>query len=581
MTRDTRLPDGEVFRRRNPNVVLLLSVITLGLYAALWLRWQAADFNTRLPRHPISLRLPDTALVGFGGGAAVILLELALPGLDLPTIFFLCELLGCGVLLLGVLRLRRRVLYLAEVPGAEPPRVGLLSTVLGNVDYLQSRINRYAAALGSPSPAVWTRPFRDSGRAARFFALAPFALVATLALTIFLVPRAALGIATVTYHRAENRVAHRFGPLPAATAVPAAPVTGEPNPLLALSEALDLDDAEAKRLKRLVDTDPPRMPDQGDLRFLRSLLRKNADALARIDAVLEPPAMPLVLEMSTGGDFSLTLANLLPVASLLFAQGIRELDDGAPAGSQRTAARLGELVRLLDNQARVLPLYLGARAEQLQLRLIALSLDGCVDAPAARRLAATLRDRPMDLDLHDAFAHEAPEYRAFERGRTRELRAENSLGGPVLTRGIATRSSLAILRYSMAGALDSLVLNEDLFGQPYSEMRRVLYRDVDELSYVEGLRRLAGRWDWTLPARLRAVFDSRRGAARTLRWIAAGRPGSCRSALATDDPLADLYAVEEGGAADCRLTYALREDFATTTRGELDPPPFSWPLGCS
>lgn len=565
--------DPTPFRRQHPVTVFVLFVVTLGVYGGVWLRRQARDFDPRLPAFPLR-RFSTITLALCVGDLLLFLGDLAIPEGTLRGMTGATSALASGLLLLGALRVRRRIIYLAAEQGALRPKVSLLATVLLNAAYLQAKINRYADSLRSSGGPPLLPPFRDSRRLAWMASLGPALVPAVILLTIFTVPIGIEWIGTSVYQRARDRALNRLSPLPTnAGAVPEIQ-----RAVLGLGAAVEIADAEKDKLDTVLDTVGSRRPSPEDQRFFRSLLERNNENLARISTFLDDPAGRTDFTEEADADSS-----LLPqrtVAQLLLASGLLEIESGYSADAIPAIRRLGSLARLFEHAKEVTPQLLSADVERHQLVLVSAAMDACLDGTAAQEVASTLLDRPMEQRLHELLAHDAATFIEFERSESRELTEDLLRGdGSLIARRAGARVARGFLRYSMAGALDSLVLNADIFGGGYGEMRTALEPDIDKMTFLQKARSLAGRFLWILPATLRVVGDSRLGAAHALRgW---GEPGrtACGGELPGDGRLEELYLTSRGDRG-CELRYRLREDILAAVPGEFDLPPLSWPLGC-
>jgi hypothetical protein len=553
-------------------------VLTFGIYGAVWLREQARFFNAKLPSHPISKRFTSTALVLIVADVALFAVGLALPpgavGLFDRTLFGL----AFGVQTLGALRIRRRTLYLAAVPGAPPPRVGLLGTVILDVAFLQAKVNRYREPLAAPHFSVRSRPFRDSGRLAWMYSLGPPSLLASLVLILTLAPLGADGVATAMFHRARERAVRRLGPLPLEGFSSA---ENGLHPILAAGEAIEISESEEARLKTLVRKAVPGQIPQADARFLEGLLARNRQSLLRCTRALAPPRRGLGLSYPTRDDWALppSLSRQLVLARLLFAQGALALSRTGPASAEPSLRLLGELGRVYENEPPLAPLLVGAAIERLQLRLLSATLDACPDAASARAMASTLLTRPVRDRLMDALRYEAALLLQTERDQRKEIARKAPEDTPLM-HAVGAWTGLALLRYSLAGALDQLERYADLFDARFSEMRSGLELKPDEMSFLEKLRLFAAMAAWEAPVKLRALSDSRRGAELALRD--AVDPGGVSCAAVRNDlgALEALYQVPDAPQGGCVLRYRLGADFERSSQGKIPAPPFSWRLAC-
>lgn len=561
------------FPRRHPAAVLALFVVSVGAYGGIWLRRQARDFDSRLPDSP--LRRFSTATLAVCVLDLVLFVgELALPDDILKGITAPVSALAGGLLLLGALRVRRRILHLAAEDGVPRPKVSLPATVLLNAAYLQWRINRYADSLRSSEPPASTPRFRDSRRLAWMASLGPALVATAILLAMVAVPIGVDRLGTSSYLRARERALHLLSPLPAE------PTDGPEvrHPVLGSSSDLEIADAEKNRMSPLLDSVDTRRLSRDERRFLSTFLERNREVLEQIGTSLDVPG-----ERTVSGPETEAAPSHLPrlaVARLLLADGLLELEGGSAADAIPAIRRLGNLARLYERSRNAGAQLFSAEVERHQLLLVAAAMNACLDAAASREVASTLLERPMELRLRDLLANDAAIFIEFERTEghkiTQELREE---AGPWVTRRAGERVARGFLRYSTAGALDSLVLNAEVFAGRYGEMRSALELDVDEMSYLEKARSVAGRHLWILPAALRVVGDSRLGAAHALRRSSTPGQTGCGGGLPGDAPLDQLYEIARGPSG-CELRYRLREDLASASRGELDLPPLSWPLGC-
>lgn len=559
-------------------MVLALVVLTLGIYGAVWLREQARFFNAKLPSHPISKRFTSTALVLIVTDVVLFAVSLALPPGTVRPFDHALFGLAFGVQTLGALRVRRRLLYLAARPDLPPPRVGLLGTAILDVAFLQAKVNRYRAELVCPHVSVHYRPFRDSRRLAWVLSLGPPSFAASLVLLVTLGPLGADGVATALFHRARERAVRRLGALPMEGFSSA---ENGLHPILAAGEAIEISKSEEARLKTLVRKAVPGQIPQADARFLEGLLARNRQALLRCARALAPPRRGLGLSYPTRGDWALppSLSRQFVLARLLFARGALALSHTGPASVVPSLRLLGELGRLYENEPPLAPLLVGAAIERLQLRLLSATLDACPDAASARAMASTLLTRPVRARWLDALRYEAALLLQTERDQREEI-ARKAPDDTPLMHAVGAWSGLALVRYSVAGALDQLERYAELFDARFSEMRSGLELKPDEMSFLEKLRLFAAMAAWEAPVKLRALSDSRRGAELAVRNAGEPEGADCAAVRSNLGALAPLYEVPDAPQGGCVLRYRLQADFERSSRGKIPAPPFSWRLAC-
>lgn len=581
--RSNATPSGEgKLKRQSPLVVFGLFLLTLGVYGAFWIRKQARFLDERIPGRPISNRFTATLIALWVADLLLFVGSLVTPegtfhGIEEPVSAF-----ASGFLLLGALRVRRRILYLAEIPGTPPPKVSLLGTIFLNAAYLQAKINRYRERLEAPRWNVLERRFRDSRRFAWFASLALPSFALCVMLTIGSGSLVIDGIGTMAYRHARERAIARFGPL---TEERFESDEAEPHPVLALGARLELPEGAGDRLNALAKApDPVAALTGDDRRFVESLLQRNREALSRLDSVLDPldRGLGVSYPVAEDAEFPPDLVKQTTLARFVFFDGLLALDERGPGAAEPAVRHLGVLARLLEDEPNIIPLLLGIGIENLQLRLLASTIERCPDATTAERLESDLVDLSMEQAMREALAWQAALMIQVERDEVARYAAEQSSeeeGGP-LFRAIPFHLARGATRYAVAGALDWLVRHQDAYEMPYSVMRTSVEIDPDKLSFVEKMHLVAAMSHWGIPAKSRAFSDARRGARLALQVLEDGPGDRCAGLQSRLGPLAELYRVADEGSGGCTLRYRRAEEFERAAAGDFPAPPFGWRLGC-
>jgi len=567
---------------RSPWVVFALLVLTLGVYGAVWLRRNARLLNERIPERPISGRFTTTLLVLSVADLVLFIVSLALPEGTFNGVAQPISGLASALLMLGALRVRRRIQYLAEVPGSPPPKVSLLLTIFLNVAYLQLTMNRYSAELEAARWDGLDRPFRDSWRIA-WLACLGVPVAGTGVIVLIVAGSFAIDwIGAADFRRERARVAERFGPL---SEDRFASAEAELHPVLEVGAALDFSDEEKTRLHALVKGPGPvdALAEQ-DVRFLEELLERNRGALERAGEVLAPPGRGLGVNYTTEGETPVppSLVRQIVLAQLIFFDGMFALEKGGAQAAEPSIRQLGALSRVLEGDPNVVSLLLGLGFEHLQLRLLAATIRRCPEPATADTLRGAVLDLPMKDRLREALAYgaaitiwaEKDEIRRYreEQDREEERGVVETVAVPRLVRGG--------LRYSLAGSLEWMIRHLDAYDAPYATMRSMVEIDPDKLSFLENLRLLGAASHWGLPAKLRAFSDARQGAVVMLSAMADGEGQVCRSLRSRLGAVEDLFQVVEEGPAGCSLRYLRAEEYESAAAGELPGPPFLWQPGC-
>jgi len=577
-------------KRQSPWIVFGLFLLTLGVYGAFWIRRQARFLDERIPARPLSTRFTATLITLWVADVLLFAASLVTPEGTLEWIEKPVSAFASGFLLLGALRVRRRILYLAEVPGSPPPKVSLLGTILLSVAYLQAKINRYQSRLEAPRWDIFHRRFRDSRRLAWVACLALPSLALCILLTIGIGSLVIDGIGTMAYRHAREQAIDRFGPL---TEERFASDEAVLHPVLALGAALELPEGDGDRLQALVKSlakalakapDPVAALTGNDRRFVESLLERNREALSRLDSVLDPPDRGLGVSYPVAEDmeFPPDLVKQTTLARFVFFDGLLALDDRGPGAAEPAVRRLGVLARLLEDEPNTIPLLLGLGTENLQLHLLAATVERCPDARTAERLESDLVDLPMEQAMREALAWRAALMVRVQRDEAehyaRDLKSDPETG-PLLA-AVAFHAGRGVARYAVAGDLDWLVRHQDAYRVPYGVMRKSVEIDPDKLSFVEKMHLVTAISHWGIPAKSRAFSDARRGARLALQVLEDGPGDRCAGLRSRLGPLAELYRVVDEDSGGCTLRYRRAEEYERAAAGEFPAPPFGWRLGC-
>ena len=576
------MSESRELQPQSPWVVFGLLVLTFGAYGAFWIRDQARVLDERILGRPISNRFTATLIALCVADLLLFVASLVTPegtfhGIEGPVSAF-----ASGLLMLGALRVRRRILYLAEIPGTPPPKVSLRGTIFLNAAYLQAKINRYWERLEAPRWDVLERRFRDSRRFAWFACLALPSLPLCVMLTIGIGSLLVDGMGTMAYRHARERAIARFGPL---TEERFESDEAELHPVLALGASLELPEGAGDRLNALAKAPAPAGALTGDdRRFIESLLQRNREALSRLDSVLDPPDRGLGVSYPVAEDAELPpdLVKQATLARFVFFDGLLALDERGPDATEPAVRHLGVLARLLEDEPNIIPLLLGLGIENLQLRLLASTIERCPDATTAERLESDLVDLSMEQAMREALSWRAALMVRVQRDEAEryatELKSEAETG-PVLD-AVAFHVGRGVARYAVAGALDWLVRHQDAYRSPYGVMCKSVEIDPDKLSFVEKMHLVAAMSHWGIPAKSRAFSESRRGAQFALQVLEDGPGDRCVGLRSRLGPLADLYRVVAEDSGGCTLRYRRAEEFERASAGELPAPPFIWRLGC-